>query len=87
MPSKPVSADSDSRDGFSVIVMVRCGDKGGLESVQEAGWNSAALVLVLVPFRRVVPRRGISYPAPPFPALRSRPGRGPKGCVYECRPF
>lgn len=52
-----------------------------MESIQEAGWNSPALVLVLAPFRHVVPRRGISYPAPPFPPLWNRPGRGLKGCV------
>lgn len=69
MPSKPVPGDSDSEDGFSKTVMDRRGDKGEMESVQEAGWNSPALDLVLAPFSRVVPKGGLGYPAPPFPLL------------------
>lgn len=55
---------------------------GEMESVHVAGRNSPVPILSLAPFRHVVPRRGFSYPAPPFPPLWNRPGRGPKGFVY-----
>lgn len=55
---------------------------GEMESVHVAGRNSPVPILALAPFRHVVPRSGFSYPAPLFPPLWNRPGRGPKGFVY-----